>query len=115
MAFLFLISSFLDQGAYRNYFDNHYDHIVAGYLNDNFGTKSEITVSQISAVDSNVQRSLSVKEIRKDLKEKLVAQVFDYTLITFQITLGVFTLVFWYIARLTPPTPSQKQADFRSL
>ena len=101
VAFLFLISTFVDEGAYRNYFDNHYDDIVSGYLNDNFGTKSEITVSQISAVDSNVQTSLTVKEIRKDLKEKLVAQVFEYSLLTFQITVGVFALVFWYIARLT--------------
>ncbi|MBD8083862.1 hypothetical protein [Chryseobacterium caseinilyticum] len=101
VAFLFLISTLVDKEAYRNYFDNHYDDIVAGYLNDNFGTKSEITVSQISAVDSNVQTSLSVKEIRTELKEKLVAQVFDYALLTLQITLVVFTLVFWYIARLT--------------
>ncbi len=101
VAFLLLVSTFVGRGAYRNHFDNHYDDIVTGYLNDNFGTKSEITVSQISAVDSNVQTSLSVKEIRKDLKERLVAQVFDYSLLIFQITLGVFTLVFWYIARLT--------------
>jgi hypothetical protein len=51
VAFLFLVSTFVDKGAYRNYFDNHYDDIVTGYLKDNFGTKSEITVSQISAID----------------------------------------------------------------
>ena len=101
VSLLFLISTFIGEDTYRNYFDNHYDSIVSDYLNDNFGTKSEITVSQISAVDSNVQTSLSVKEIRKDLKEKLVSQVFDYSLLIFQITLCVFTLVFWYIARLT--------------
>lgn len=101
VAFLFLISTFVDKDSYRNYFDNHYDSIVIRFLNENFGTKSEITVSEVSAVDSNVSTTLSVKEIRKELKEKLVAQVFDYSLLILRITLGIFALVFWYIARLT--------------
>ncbi|WP_128414237.1 hypothetical protein [Chryseobacterium sp. Leaf394] len=101
VAFLFLISTFAVKDVYRNYFDKHYDGIVTKYLNENFGTVSEITVSQTSAVDQEIQRVISVKEIRKDLRDKLVAQVFDYALLTLQIILGVFTLVFWYIARLT--------------
>lgn len=101
IAFLFLISTFTSEDVYQRYFDEHYDQVVTGFLNDNFGTHSEITVSQTSATDQKISKTISTQKIREDLRQKLVDQVFDYSLIALQILLALLVIVFWYIARLT--------------
>lgn len=101
LAFLILVSTFMAPDQYRRYFDDHYDEVVTEFLNDNFGTHSEVLVSETSATDQKISRTKATKEIRADLQNKLVNQVYDISITTLQILFVVFTVVFWYIARLT--------------
>ncbi|WP_333577778.1 hypothetical protein [Sphingobacterium sp.] len=101
LAFLILVSIFMAPDQYRRYFDDHYDEVVTEFLNDNFGTHSEILVSETSATDQKIIRTKATKEIRADLQHKLVNQVYGISITTLQILLVVFTIEFWYIARLT--------------
>lgn len=98
---LFLISTFLDKDSYRQFFYEQYNPNIEKFLNDNFGSKSEIIISETSAVNKKIDTKTTVKEIRTDLRDKVVKQIFDYSFEAFQILLAFFTFLFWCVARLT--------------
>lgn len=101
LALLVFVSTFTAPGQYRSFFDAHYDRIVSDFLNDNFGSHSEVVISETSATDQNIIKTKMTREIRSDLREKLVGQVFDSVILILQILTGLLVVTFWYMARLT--------------
>lgn len=96
-----LLSTFIREDSYHACFNSNFDGPISSLLNDLFGTHHSVNITVTSATEETKSEVISTEAVRRDIQEKIISNVFNYSMYTMRILLAVGILLFWYVARLT--------------
>ena len=96
-----LLSTFIREDSYHACFNSNFDGPISSLLNDLFGTHHSVNITVTSATEETRSEVISTETVRRDIQEKIISNVFNYSMYTVRILLAVGILLFWYVARLT--------------
>lgn len=96
-----LISTFIRQDMYVKIFHIQFDGPISSIINDTFATKYSTKFSESSATEIKSSETVYFQNVRADIQDKIINDLFSYTLWTVRILLFIGIVLFWYLARLT--------------
>lgn len=96
-----LLSTFIREDSYHACFNSNFDGPISSLLNDLFGTHHSVNITVTSATEETRSEVISTETVRRDIQEKIISNVFNYSMYTVRILLAIGILLFWYVARLT--------------
>lgn len=96
-----LLSTFIREDSYHACFNSNFDGPISSLLNDLFGTHHSVKITVTSATEETRSEVISTETVRRDIQEKIISNVFNYSMYTVRILLAIGILLFWYVARLT--------------
>lgn len=96
-----LISTFIRQDMYVKLFHTKFDGPISLIINDNFATKRSTKFSESSATEMKSSETIYFQNVRADIQDKIISDLFSYTLWTVRVLLFIGIVLFWYLARLT--------------
>jgi len=98
---VFLVSTFVRRDDYGKLFHEQFDGPVSSLINDTFGTRYSVKASGSGATSTESTEVIYAEKVRADIQEKIINNLFLYTLWTVRILLLTGIILFWYAARLT--------------